>query len=53
MDVSFIDITYVFIQTCVEENRYMLIIKIRGVFVDILCKFLHNTRPMYLGTRDG
>ena len=37
-DVSVIDIPNAFIQTRVEEKKYMAIINIRGVLVDIICK---------------
>ena len=35
-DVALIDIPNVFIQTGVEDEKYMAIIKIRGILVDIL-----------------
>ena len=37
MDVLVIDIPNRFIQMCVKEKKYMAIIKLRGVLVDILC----------------
>ena len=35
-DVAVVDIPDAFIQTRVQQNKYMAIIKIRGILVDIL-----------------
>ena len=37
-DVEVIETPNTFIQTRVEEKKYMAIIKLRGVLVDHLCK---------------
>ena len=46
MDVLVIDIPNRFIQMCVKEKKYMAIIKLRGVLVDILCEVFQTTSPM-------
>ena len=51
-DIAIVDIPNAFIQTCIKDEKDVVIIKLRGILVDILVDIAPDEYKSFVSTKD-